>query len=323
MKPGTNDSEAHNLYLRGRFEWNKRTPEGLKEAIRYFQEALDHDPGYALAYSGIADSYITLFDYDLMSAAEANPKSRLAAERALALDSSLAEPHTSLAHVLLHEWKWQQAEAEFRHAIELNPAAADTYHWYALALTAIGRLDDAIAAMKKAEELDPLSARVSADLGMAYYAARRYDTAIDQERKTLRLEPTIATAYWIIGMADEQKRMLPEATQSLQAALKLRPGNSNYQAELARSYALAGNQVEARKILADLLSRKEPGDVSPFFIALVYTALNDKDHAFQWLDKSVEERSGSVRYLKVEPRLDALRSDPRFAALLARVGLPR
>jgi len=153
MKPGTQDAEAHNLYLRGRYAWNKRTPEGLNEAIRYFREALDHDPGYALAYSGIADAYITLFDYDLMSAAEANPKSRLAVERALALDSSLAEPHTSLAHVLLHEWKWQQAEAEFRHAIELNPAKAETYHWYALALTAIGRLDDAIAAMKKAEEL--------------------------------------------------------------------------------------------------------------------------------------------------------------------------
>ena len=322
VKPSTDDPEAHNLYLRGRYAWNKRTPDGLKEAIRYFQEAISRDSTYALAYSGLADSYISLFDYDLMSAAEANPKARLAASRALALDMSLSEPHNSIAHVLLHEWDWKGSEAEFKRALELDPAQAGTYHWYALALTSIGKVDEAVAAMKRAEQLDPLSARISADLGMAYYAARKYDQSIDQERKTLRLEPTFATSYWIMGMAYEQKGMFAEATKSLDTALKLRPGNPNYLAELARSHALAGRKGEARRILGDLLHPRSDGAVSPFFIALVYAALGEKDLAFGCLEKSVEERSGSVRYLKVEPRLDPLRDDPRFDGLLNKIGLP-
>jgi pentatricopeptide repeat protein len=318
---GTSDLEAYDLYLRGRYAWNKRTPEGLQEAIRYFEDAIRRDSAFAEAYSGMADAYISLFDYDILPAAQANPRARQAAMRALALDSTLAEAHTSLAHVLLHEWKWDQSEAEFRHALELDPAQAATYHWYALALTAAGKLDRAVATMKRAEELDPLSARMSADMGMAYYGARQYDRAIEQERKTLRLEPEFATSYWIMGMAYEQKGSLPEARAAYQHALKLRPGNPNYLASLARSHALAGNTSEARRVLNEMLSSKEP--VSPFFIALVYTALGDKDAAFQWLGKAVDQRSGSVRYLKIEPRLDPLRADPRFGSLLRRVGLSR
>ena len=196
---------------------------------------------------------------------------------------------------------------------------AATYHWYALALTAVGKLDGAIAAMKRAEELDPLSARMGADMGMAYYGARQYDRAIEQERKTLRLEPQFPTSYWIIGMAYEQKGALAEATRAYQQALKLRPDNPNYLAALARSHALAGRTADARKVLNGLLNSPEP--VSPFFIALVYTALGEKDAAFHWLDKAVADRSGSVRYLKIEPRLDPLRSDRRFDSLLVRVGL--
>jgi TolB-like protein/Flp pilus assembly protein TadD len=316
---GTADLEAYDLYLRGRYAWNKRTPEGLKEAIRFFGEAIRHDSTYALAYSGIADAYISLFDYDILPAAEANPQARLAAMRALALDSSLAEAHTSLAHVLLHEWKWDASEAEFKHALELDPTQAATYHWYALALTAVGKLDGAIAAMKRAEQLDPLSARMGADMGMAYYGARQYDRAIEQERKTLRLEPQFPTSYWIMGMAYEQKGSLAEATRAYQQALKLRPDNPNYLASLARSDALAGRTTDARRVLNGLLHSPEP--VSPFFIALVYTALGEKAEAFRWLDSSVAERSGSVRYLKIEPRLDPLRGDPRFDSLLVRVGL--
>ncbi len=322
VKQGTNDAEAHNLYLRGRYAWNKRTPDGFKEALRYFQDAIGRDSTYALAYTGVADSYLSLFDYDLMSAAEANPKARAAATHALALDPSLPEAHNSLAHLLLHEWDWQGSEAEFKRALELDPAQAGTYHWYALALTSVGKVDEAAGAMERAEQLDPLSPRISADLGMAYYAARHYDKTLDQERKTLRLEPAYATSYWIMGMAYEQKGKFAEATKSLDSALKLQPGNPNYLAELARSYALAGQTADSRKILGDLLHPAKGNVVSPFFIALVYTALGDKDQAFGWLGRSVDERSGSVRYLKVEPRLDPLRSDPRFDALLKRVGLP-
>lgn len=316
---GTSDLEAYDRYLRGRYAWNKRTPDGLKESIRYFEEAIRRDPAFADAYSGMADAYISLFDYEILPPEEANPRARAAAMRALALDSTLAEAHTSLAHVLLHEWKWDQAEAEFRRALELDPEQAATYHWYALALTSVGKVDQAVAAMKRAEQLDPLSARMSADMGMAYYGARQYDRAIQQEQKTLRLEPQFATSYWIMGMAYEQKGSLTEATAAYQQALKLRPGNPNYLASLARSQALAGRTDEARRVLKGLLDSKEP--VSPFFIALVYTAMGEKDDAFLWLDRAVSERSGSVRYLKIEPRLDRLRSDPRFDGLLVRVGL--
>ena len=316
---GTADLAAYDLYLRGRYAWNKRTPEGLQEAIKYFEDAIKRDSTYALAYSGMADAYISLFDYDILPAAQANPKSRAAAMRAIELDSTLAEAHRSLAHVLLHEWKWDESEAEFKHALDLDPVQADTYHWYALALTAVGKLDEAVAAMKRAEQLDPLSARVSADLGMAYYGARQYDRAIEQERKTLRLEPEFATSYWIMGMSNEQKGALADATAAYERALKLRPGSPNYLASLARSYALAGKTSEARRVLNGLLHSPQP--VSPFFIALVYTATGQKDSAFRWLDSSIVERSGSVRYLKIEPRLDPLRSDPRFNELLLRVGL--
>ena len=316
---GTSDLEAYDRYLRGRYAWNKRTPDGLKESIRYFEEAIGRDSAFADAYSGMADAYISLFDYEILKPEEANPRARAAAMRALALDSTLAEAHTSLAHVLLHEWRWNESEAEFRRALELDPEQAATYHWYALALTSVGKLDQAVAMMQRAEQLDPLSARMSADMGMAYYGARQYDRAIEQEKKTLRLEPAFATSYWIMGMAHEQKGELAEATAAIQKALKLRPGNPNYLAALARSQALAGKTAEARGVLKGLLDSKEP--VSPFFIALVYTAMGDKDDAFLWLDRAVAERSGSVRYLKIEPRLDPLRSDPRFEALLQRVGL--
>ena len=316
---GTTDLQAYDLYLRGRYAWNKRTPEGLQESIKYFQDAIARDPSYALAYSGMADAYISLFDYEVLPPEEANPRARAAATRALALDSTLAEAHTSLAHVLLHEWKWDESESRFRRALQLDPNQAATYHWYALALTSVGKVDQAVAAMKRAEQLDPLSPRMSADMGMAYYGARQYDRAIQQEQKTIRLEPEIAVAWWIMGMAYEQKGSLAEATAANQEAVKRRPGNPNYLAALARSYALSGKTSEAQKILSGLLKSKEP--VSPFFIALVYTALGEKDKALDWLDSAVVQRSGSVRYLKIEPRLDPLRSDPRFDALLQRVGL--
>jgi serine/threonine-protein kinase len=316
---GTSDIEAYDLYLRGRYAWNKRSPEGLQEAIKYFEEAIHRDSSFADAYSGLADTYISLFDYEILPAEQANPRARAAAVRALALDSTLAEAHTSLAHVLLHEWKWDQSEAEFKHSLDLDPLQAATHHWHALALTAVGKLDQAVAEMKRAEQLDPLSARMGADLGMAYYGARQYDRAIAQEQKTLRMEPGTATAYWIIGMSYEQKKSYAEAIAAYQKAISMRPGNPNYLASLARSNALAGKVAEAQKILDGLLKSPEP--VSPFFIALVYTALGDKDNAFQWLNKSVADRSGSVRYLKIEPRLDPLRTDPRFDELLQRVGL--
>lgn len=320
-KSYTQNTEAYQLYLRGRFYWNKRTPEGLQKALDYFRKAIDEDPLYAPAYAGTADTYLTLFDYELLPAQEANSKARAAVRKALEIDDKLAEAHSSLAHLYLHDWKWSEAESEFKRAIALDPGYSTAYHWHSLSLTAMGRLDEAVQSMKKAQELDPLSLRINADLGMALFAARQYKEAIEQERKTLELNPNFSTALWIQGMAYEQQESLPEAIQKFQEALKRSPGNPNYLAALGHAYGIAGKKAEALKVLEQMKVQSKQEPVSPFFYALVYTGLGEKDSALQWLEKAYRERSGSIRYLKVEPRLDSIRADPRFTDLMRRVGL--
>jgi eukaryotic-like serine/threonine-protein kinase len=315
------DPEVYQLYLRGRYFWNKRDEEGVKKSLEYFRRVLDADPSYAPAYSGIADAYLTLYDYEYLPKEEAAANARAAAARALALDESLAEAHNSLAHLSLHDWKWDAAERGFLRAIELDPSYVPAHHWYALCLTAMGRVDEAVAAIRKAQELDPLSLRINADVGMALHAARRYDEAIEQERKTIELDSNFRVAYWIRGMAYEQKGMLEEARRGFREALARSPGNPNYLASLGHSYAVAGEKDTARAILDTLERQARKGEASPFFLALVYAGLGEKDRAFQWLERAYQERSGSVRYLKVERRLDGLRSDPRFTALLKKVDL--
>jgi TolB-like protein/DNA-binding winged helix-turn-helix (wHTH) protein/Tfp pilus assembly protein PilF len=312
--------EAQEAYLRGRYHWNKRSEEDLRKAVGYFEEAIAADPGWAPAYSGLADTYITQFDYGLLPAAEAGPRTRDAARKALELDPMLAEAHNSLAHLSLHDWDWAGAEREFRRALELDPGYIPGYHWYALCLTAVGRTDEAVEAMQRARDLDPLSLRINGDLGMALMAAGRHDEAIAQEKKTLELDPSFRGAYWIMGMAYQQKGNFEEAIRSYQEALERAPGNPNFLAALGHVYAVSGRTAEARKIAAELTQRASQG-VSPFFIALVHTGLGDKDQAFAWLEKAYAERSGSVRYLKVERRLDPLRSDSRYRDLLRRLGL--
>ena len=315
------DPMAHDMYLRGRYEWNQRTEESLHRAIDWFQKALARDSSYAAAWSGMADTYITMFDYEMLTAAEANARVRDAATRALALDPSSAEAHTSLAHAHLHDWEWEDALREFTRAIELDPGYAPAYHWHALALTTVGRVDEAVEAMRRAVLLDPLSVRMSADMGMALYAARRYDDAVAQERKTLQMDSTSATASWIMGMALEQSGRLAAADSAFQRAVTRRPGNPNFAAALARVHALEGRDSAAREILGPLEQSAREQPTLAFFVALVHTARGDRDQAIQWLERSIEARAGSVRYLKVEPRLDPLRSDPRFGALLQRAGL--
>ncbi len=319
---GTDDPEAHDLYLRGRHAWNQRTPQGFQQAVRYFEQAIARDSLYAPAYSGLADTYLSLYDYEVIPPGESTPKARAAANRALQLDPTLAEARNSLAHLMLHDWNWAAAEREFKRAIELDPGYAPTYHWYALSLTTVGRLDEAVAAMTKAQELDPLSVRMNADLGMAFLAARQYDRAIEQERRTKELDPKVPTPYWIAGMAYEQKGQYADAKREIEQALALSPGNQNYLAALARVHALDGRLPEARAILRNLEAKAVKGDGSPFFVAIVHTALGDKDAAFRWLERAYDERSGSIRYLKMERRLDGLRSDPRYIDLMRRVGLP-
>ena len=323
VRAHTADVEAHELYLRGRYYWNKRTPDALRQSLASYRHAIQRDSTYALAYAGMADTYMSMFDYGVLPEAEATRDGRAAAERALALDSTLAAAHNSLAHALLHTWHWGEAQQAFRRAIELDPSYATAYHWYALALTAIGRTQDAVKVMERAHQLDPLSIRINVDLGMAFLAAHRYDEAIEQERKTLELEPNVATPLWITGMSYEQKGMLDEAIRYYQLALEKSPTNANYLAALAHARARNGQTADARRILADLEARTGEQAVSPFFIALVYAGLGDVDRGITWLQKSVEERAGSARYLIIEQRLDPLRADPRYAALMQKTGLAR
>ena len=258
-----------------------------------------------------------------MSFDESTSKAKDAAQRALKINENLAEAHNSLAHIDLHEWKWKSAEEGFRKAIALDQSYVLAHHWFALCLTAIGKTNEAVTQMEKARELDPLSTRINADLGMAYLSAKKFDEAIEQEKKTLELNPKSAGARWIRGMAYQQKKMFEQAIKDYQDALELSPNNPNFLAALGHVYASSGNTAEAHNILDTLfvVSKQEP--VSPFFFALVYTGLNDKENALKWLEKSYEEKSGSVRYLKMEPRLQNLRNEPRYIALMKKIGLEK
>ena len=319
----TKNPEAHEDYLKGRYHWNKRTDEDIKKAISYFEDAIRKDSNYAAAYSGLADTYLTLYDYELMSFDESTPKAKDAAQRALQINENLAEAHNSLAHINLHEWKWKSAEEGFQRAIALDPSYILAHHWYALCLTAIGKTNEAVTQMEKARELDPLSTRINADLGMAYLSAGKYDQAIAQEEKTLELNSKSSGARWIRGMAYQQKKMYEQAIIDYRSALELSPGNPNYLAALGHVYASSGNTTAAHNILDTLFvgNKKEP--VSPFFFALVYAGLNDKEKALEWLQQAYVEKSGSVRYLKMEPRLQNLRNETRYVALMQKIGLDK
>ncbi|MFI5129096.1 MAG: tetratricopeptide repeat protein [Chitinophagales bacterium] len=319
----TKNPEAHEDYLKGRHHWNTRTEEGIKKAIGYFENAIKKDSNYAAAYSGLADTYLTLYDYELISFDESTSKAKDAAQRALKINENLAEAHNSLAHIDLHEWRWKSAEEGFRRAIDLDPGYILAHHWYALCLTAIGKTNEAVTQMEKARELDPLSTRINADLGMAYLSAGRYDEAIAQEQKTLELNPRSAGARWIRGMAYQQKKMFEQAIKDYQSALELSPNNPNFLAALGHVHASNGNTLAANKILDTLFVVNKQEPVSPFFFALVYAGLNDKENALKWLEKAYEEKSGSVRYLKMEPRLQNMRNETRYTALMKKIGLEK
>lgn len=315
------DLGAYELWLRGRYHWNQRSEEGLTKAIELFQEATRRDPDYAEAYAGLADAYLSRFDYGLSSWEASTFAARAAATKALELDERLASAHTSLAHILLHEWAWQAAEREFLRALELDPNYTLAHHWYALCLTALGRTDEAVQTMQRAHKLDPLSARINADVGMAYLAAGRYEEAVAQEGRTLELAPQSATARWIRGMAFEQMGRFDEAEADMRAVVEAWSRDASALSSLGHLLGVAGREAEARELLAELIAKDATGEVA-FFIALVHAGLGEADEAFTWLGQAIDERSGSVRYLQVDARLAALRRDPRFPVLVARVGLP-
>jgi len=320
----TESNEAYQLYLKGRFYWNKRTAEALTKSIEYFNQAIGQDPSFALAYAGLADSYVV--PANLIPPREAMPKAKAAAMRALELDETLAEAHTSLGRVLAaYEWNWTSAEKEFKRAIELNPHYATAHQWYGGCLEATGRRNEAIAERKRALELDPLSLIINFELGVAFYYAHDYDQAIDQFHKTLELDQNFLPPHVFLPAAYEQKGRYEEAIAEFKKGIPLTRGSewSLTKGGLGHLYAILGKKTEALTLLDELKQLAAREYVPPTSVALIYVGLGEKDEAFVWLEKAYEERSFQLQWLKVEPRWDSLRSDPRFANLMRRIGLPQ
>src|SRR5713101_4933911 len=314
-KRPTENIEAYQLYLKGRYYWNKRTEEGFKKGIEYFQQAIEKDPNYALAYAGLADSYaLAGMPVSPMSPSERMAKAKAAARKALEIDDTIAAAHTSLAYIEHRfDWDWRGAEKEFKRAIELNPNYATAHQWYAFFLATMGRMDEAIAEAKLAQQIDPLSLVMNAALGRVYHFARQYDRAIDQFRKTIEMDPNFASAHFDIAASYVEKRMYTEAIAEYQKVLAISGRNLTYLSELGWAHARAGNTLEAMKILNQLKEISRQSYVPPFAFAFIYIGLGDKDHAFTWLEKDYEQRDNTMVFLKAEPIFDPLRSDPRFA----------
>jgi serine/threonine-protein kinase len=321
------DPEAYELYLKGRYFWNKRTQQSTEKAIFLFRQVIEKDPGYASAYSGLADCYILFgisFDVGSLSPAQAIPQAKVAAEKALTLDDSLAEGHNSLAYArLLYDWDWQGSEAEFKRALALNPGYANAHHWYAHLLMASGRRDEALAESERALNLDQLSPILHVHLGWHYVYARQYDHALDQLRKVLDLDPNYSLANWYLGWVYEQQGKYPEALEAMHKAQAFLQGNTALTADIAHVYAVSGDRPAALKILNQLKESSRQRYVNAFEVALIYLALGEKQTAIQWLEKAYSERSDFMIYLAVDPRLDSVRADPQFADLTRRVGLPQ
>ncbi len=319
----TESNEAYQLYLKGRFYWNKRTAEALTQSIGYFNQAIEKDPSFALAYAGLADCYVV--PANRLPPREAMPKAKTAAIRALELDETLAEAHTSLARVLAtYDWDWPGAEKEYKRAIELNPRYAVAHQWYGGWFQVTGRHNEAIAERKLAQELDPLSLIINFELGLAFYYARDYDRAIEQFQKTLELDPDFPPAQQFLPSAYEQKGMYGEAIAGFEKAT-LTGGNewSLTRGGLGHVYAVLGRKSEALAVLDELKQLSAQEYVPATSIAIIYAGLGEKDQAFTWLEKGYQEHAFQMQWLNEEPRWDSLRSDPRFADLVRRVGLPQ
>ncbi len=316
----TANSEAYQLYLKGRYFSDKRTEEGLKRGLEHFQQAIDLDPNYALAYAGLADSYILLSMYGALPPKESLPRAKAMATKALEIDEELAEAHISLAFArMTNDRDWSGAEVEFKRAIELNPNHATAHHWYAEYLASLKRHDEAIAEIERAQELDPVSLIVHTEVGRHFYYARQYDRAIEQLRKAVEMDPNFARAHQYLGRTYVKEGMYEEAAAECQKAWQLdhTPRTLGF---LGYAYAVSGKRGAAQKVIEELKGESKRRYVSPYWIAVVYAGLGDTDGALEWLERLYEERSGFLIFLKVEPIFDSLRSDPRFTDLLRRAG---
>ena len=316
----TTNPEAYQAYLKARYYYNKGTAEGWQRTLQYFNEAIEKDPNFALAHAGLADAYQRMASVYL-PATEAEPLARSAALRALQLDDTLYEAHLQLGLVkLYYDWDWQASDIEFSRAIELNPNYVEGHSWRGLYLMCMGRFDEAIAEMKQAEQLDPVSLPARTMVGWAYYHARRFDEAIKVHQATLDMDPNFEWAHQSLGWAYVQKGSYKEAIDELKRARELLDSSFNV-AGLGYAYAMAGNQNEAQKSLTELIDRSKREHVPLYLIALLYGALGQKQEALASLEEAFKTRAGQLIYLRTDPRLDVLRSEPGFKSLLQRINL--
>jgi TolB-like protein/Flp pilus assembly protein TadD len=323
VKRYTENTDAYHLYLKGRYYTNKRTEEWIKKGIDYFQRAADTDPNYALAYAGLADAYAFLASSTGgMPPRDTYPKAKAAALKALEIDDTLAEAHTSLGFFyLMYDWNFAEAERAFKRAIKLNPGYANAHDGYGFLLKATARNEEAIRASRQAQKLDPLSLFTNVSLGWAYYFARDYERAIEQGRKALAMEPRFDFAYWIVGVSLAQQGRMDESIAALNQAAILTGGGLTHESHLGYAYALAGKREEAEQMLSDLEETAKEKYVSAYYFAIIYLGLGEHDLAFQWLERAFDERSGFLAFIKVEPMFDPLREDARFSDLLRRMGI--
>jgi serine/threonine protein kinase/Tfp pilus assembly protein PilF len=322
--PQTQNAEAYELYLKGRFYWKKRTEEGLKKGLAYFEQARQKDHNYALAYAGLADSYNMLGWWEFVSPQEAAPKAKQAALKALELDPLLPEAHASLAVVRAdYDWDWTGAEEEIKEALRLNPSYDTTYRWYGNFLRAMGRHEEAIAAARRAQELDPTSLLNSSNLGVELYRARRYDEAADQLRKTREMDDNYYPTHRWLALVYIEKSMNKQAIQEAQKAAVLSNNSTSALTVLAIAYAASGNTKEATKILRSLEAASKSQYISSFEVAAIFVSLSETDQAFKSLQKACDQRDYGLSFLAVDSRFDKLHSDPRYADLLRRMALPQ
>jgi serine/threonine-protein kinase len=323
VKRHTEDVDAYNLYLKGRYFWNKRTEEGIKKGNDFFLQALQKDPNYALAYSGLADSFILLGSFDYLSPRETFPQAREAALRALKIDSSLPEAHASLAWIIMsYDWDLKKAGTEFGKALEFNPNYATACHWSAFPLLFMGKFDKAIQIMKQAQELDPLSLAINADLGQVFYLAQEYDKAIEQLNRTFEIDADFWKSHFHLGQVHLQKGMYGEAVSELQKALQ--PSYSDWVfAVLGYAYGVSGERDAAFKVLDELNRESKKRYVSSCLRALICAGLGERDQALTFLERAHEDREFRLIWLNIEPMFAGLRQDSRFVALLKKVGFDK
>ena len=322
VQQDTRNSKAYELYLEGRYFWNRRTPEGLLRSIDYLKQATTEDPNYALAYSGLADAYVLLDLFGVEPWRQAYPNAKAAALNALRLDDSLAEAHSSLGMLsLLYEWDWAKAEHEFQRAIDLNPNYAIAHDWYASDLLATGRCGEALEQARRAQGLDPLSFVINDKLGRVYYSCGQYQQAISTLQKVLNLDPNYARARARLGVAYLASESFPDALRELKAAQQLSASDSNIEAVLGYAEARSGDPEAARQILGQLVERSHREYVPAFSMAVICVGLGDTHGALDWLEKAYQDRATQMVYVKTDPLLEPLHSDSRFGALLRRMRL--